>query len=113
MRIASMSPFVHAEARFTQWIAVRERGWTVARGRIKDRRDAQVLCCGRGVAAMTNQATMQVKLIDYARAPIEKLYAAFRTCYSADTPAETWEKIEAGKISRETIRDFIGERLKT
>ncbi|HVC43798.1 MAG TPA: FAD-dependent thymidylate synthase [Candidatus Binataceae bacterium] len=62
---------------------------------------------------MINQATMQVKLIDYARAPIEKLYAAFRTCYSADTPAETWEKIEAGKISRETIRDFIGERLKT
>jgi thymidylate synthase (FAD) len=62
---------------------------------------------------MTNQAMMQVKLIDYARAPIEKLYAAFRTCYSADTPVETWEKIEAGKISRETIREFIGERLKT
>jgi len=28
---------------------------------------------------------MQVKLIDYASAPLEKLYAAFRTCYSAAT----------------------------
>jgi len=63
--------------------------------------------------AMTNQATMQVRLIDYARAPLEKLYAAFRTCYSADTPIEIWEKIEAEKISRDKIREFIGERLKT
>jgi thymidylate synthase (FAD) len=62
---------------------------------------------------MNNQATMQVKLIDHARAPLEKLYAAFRTCYSADTPIEIWEKIEAEKISREKIREFIGERLKT
>ncbi|MBF6567546.1 MAG: FAD-dependent thymidylate synthase [Candidatus Binataceae bacterium] len=56
---------------------------------------------------------MQVKLIDFAAAPLEKLYAAFRTCYSSETPIETWEKIKAGKISRETIREFIGERLKT
>jgi thymidylate synthase (FAD) len=56
---------------------------------------------------------MQVKLVDYAHAPIEKLYAAFRTCYSADTPLEIWEKIEAAKISRAKIREFIGERLKT
>ena len=56
---------------------------------------------------------MQVKLIDHARAPLEKLYAAFRTCYSADTPIEIWQKIEAEKISREKIREFIGERLKT
>src|SRR5271170_4922218 len=62
---------------------------------------------------MTNQAKMQVRLVDYARAPLEKLYAAFRTCYSADTPIEIWEKIEAEKISREKIREFIGERLKT
>jgi thymidylate synthase (FAD) len=61
----------------------------------------------------SNQATMQVKLIDYARAPMEKLYAAFRTCYSADTPIEIWEKIESEKISRDKIREFIGERLKT
>src|SRR5215471_9088157 len=56
---------------------------------------------------------MQVKLIDYAQAPLEKLYAAFRTCYSADTPIEIWQKIEAEKISRDRIREFIGERLKT
>jgi thymidylate synthase (FAD) len=62
---------------------------------------------------MTNQATMQVRLIDYAKAPLEKLYAAFRTCYSSDTPIEIWEKIETEKISREKIREFIGERLKT
>src|SRR5271156_3174017 len=62
---------------------------------------------------MTNQAKMQVKLIDYASAPLEKLYAAFRTCYSADTPIEIWDKIEAETISREKIRGFIGERLKT
>jgi thymidylate synthase (FAD) len=62
---------------------------------------------------MNNQAKMQVKLIDYAKAPLEKLYAAFRTCYSADTPIEIWQKIEAEKISHEKIREFIGERLKT
>jgi thymidylate synthase (FAD) len=56
---------------------------------------------------------MQVKLIDYASAPLEKLYAAFRTCYSADTPIEIWEKIEAEKISHDKIREFITERLKT
>jgi thymidylate synthase (FAD) len=66
-----------------------------------------------GPIAMNNQAIMQVKLIDYASAPLEKLYAAFRTCYSADTPIEIWQKIEAEKISHETIREFIGERLKT
>jgi thymidylate synthase (FAD) len=62
---------------------------------------------------MTNQAKMQVKLIDYASAPLEKLYAAFRTCYSADTPIEIWEKIETEQISHEKIREFIAERLKT
>ncbi len=56
---------------------------------------------------------MQVKLIDYARAPLEKLYAAFRTCYSSDTPIEIWQKIEAEQISHEKVRQFIGERLKT
>jgi len=58
-------------------------------------------------------ATMQVKLIDYARAPLEKLYAAFRTCYSADTPIEIWQKIEAEKVGHDRIREFVGERLKT
>src|SRR5204863_9684876 len=56
---------------------------------------------------------MQVKLIDYARAPLEKLYAAFRTCYSSDTPIEIWQKIESEKITHHKIREFITERLKT
>ena len=69
-----------------------------------------------GVAVGTSKnthATMQVKLIDYAQAPLEKLYAAFRTCYSGDTPIEIWQKIEAEKIGHDRIREFVGERLKT
>src|SRR5271156_6195705 len=56
---------------------------------------------------------MQVKLIDYAQQPLEKLYAAFRTCYSSDTPIEVWEKIKSEKITHDKIREFITERLKT
>src|SRR5438093_11563224 len=56
---------------------------------------------------------MEVKLIDYAAMPLEKLYAAFRTCYSSETPIEIWSKIQTEKISHDRIRDFIGERLKT
>ena len=62
---------------------------------------------------MSNQAVMAVKLIDYAAMPLEKLYAAFRTCYSSDTPIEIWEKIRTEKISHDKIRQFINERLKT
>ncbi len=62
---------------------------------------------------MNNHTPMQVKLVDFAAAPLEKLYAAFRTCYSSDTPLEIWEKIDAQKISHDKIREFIGERLKT
>ncbi len=62
---------------------------------------------------MENRAAMEVKLIDYAAMPLEKLYAAFRTCYSAETPIEIWDKIRSEKIGRDKIREFIGERLKT
>ncbi len=62
---------------------------------------------------MDNRATMEVKLIDHATMPLEKLYAAFRTCYSSDTPIEIWNKIKAEKISHEKVREFIVERLKT
>src|ERR1700674_1420638 len=100
-----------------EWIPVQERYWWDRCYRIEVRRDAEMLCFRGGWAAtdiaMTNQAKMQVKLIDYASAPLEKLYAAFRTCYSADTPIEIWEKIETEKISHEKIREFIAERLKT
>ena len=68
---------------------------------------------GRGQESVENQAKMQVKLIDYAQQPLEKLYAAFRTCYSSDTPIEVWEKIKSEKITHEKIREFITERLKT
>src|SRR5579884_179710 len=60
-----------------------------------------------------NQAQMAVKLIDYAAMPLEKLYAAYRTCYSSESPAEIWEKIRSEKIGHDRIRQFIAERLKT
>src|SRR6202140_633430 len=67
----------------------------------------------RMTAMNNNRAEMQVRLIDYASAPLEKLYAAFRTCYSSDSPIEIWDKIKAEKSSHERVREFIGERLKT
>src|SRR5258707_11929202 len=60
-----------------------------------------------------SRAEMQVKLIDYASSPWEKLYTAFRPSYSSDSPIEIWDKIRSEKISHERIREFIGERLKT
>lgn len=56
---------------------------------------------------------MEVKLIDFSTAPLEKLYAAFRTCYSQKTPIEIWEDITTGAIPKEKIVSFIEERLKT
>lgn len=56
---------------------------------------------------------MEVALIDCAVDPLDKLYAAYRTCYSADSPALIWEKIRGGDIPKARIRDFIAERLKT
>jgi thymidylate synthase (FAD) len=64
-------------------------------------------------AAVNDQAKMQIKLIDYAHEPLEKLYAAFRTCYSPESPIEIWQKIKTEKITHERIRSFISERLKT
>jgi thymidylate synthase (FAD) len=56
---------------------------------------------------------LEVILIDYARDPLQKLYAAYRTCYSPKTPGEVWGEIRDGTVSPETVREFIGERLKT
>jgi thymidylate synthase (FAD) len=56
---------------------------------------------------------MEVKLIDYVVDPFEKLYAAYRTCYSSETPIEIWEKIRSEEIPKERIRQFIADRLKT
>ena len=56
---------------------------------------------------------LEVILIDYARDPLQKLYAAYRTCYSPKTPGEVWGEIRDRTVSPETVREFIGERLKT
>jgi thymidylate synthase (FAD) len=56
---------------------------------------------------------LEVTLIDYARDPLEKLYGAYRTCYSVKAPAELWQEIRDGRIPKEKIREFIADRLKT
>jgi len=56
---------------------------------------------------------LEVILIDWARDPLVKLYAAYRTCYSPKTPAEVWAEIRDGTVAREAVREFIAERLKT
>jgi thymidylate synthase (FAD) len=56
---------------------------------------------------------LEVTLIDYARDPLQKLYGAYRTCYTPKTPAEVWGEIHDGGISEGKIREFVQERLKT
>lgn len=63
---------------------------------------------------------MEVTLIDYARDPLEKLYGAYRTCYTEKTPREVWEEIALNVISgeeraahHEKVKAFVQERLKT
>jgi thymidylate synthase (FAD) len=56
---------------------------------------------------------MEVTLIDYARDPLQKLYGAYRTCYTPKTPREVWEEIRSGAVPAEQIREFVAERLKT
>ena len=58
-----------------------------------------------GATSTNNQAVMQVKLIDYAQSPLEKLYAAFRTCYSADTPIESGKRSKPGRsVTNRSVR---------
>ena len=56
---------------------------------------------------------LEVTLIDYARDPLQKLYGAYRTCYTPKPPGEVWAEIRDGRISADKIREFIQERLKT
>ena len=56
---------------------------------------------------------LEVTLIDHARDPLQKLYGAYRTCYTPKTPAEVWDEIRDGRIPAEKIREFVQERLKT
>ncbi len=56
---------------------------------------------------------LEVTLIDYARDPLNKLYGAYRTCYTPKTPGEVWGEIASGRITPDQVREFIAERLKT
>src|SRR5512134_606106 len=56
---------------------------------------------------------LEVTLIDHARDPLQKLYGAYRTCYTPKTPREVWDEIRDGRTSAEAIREFVAERLKT
>ncbi|MGC3997374.1 MAG: FAD-dependent thymidylate synthase [Anaeromyxobacter sp.] len=56
---------------------------------------------------------LEVTLIDVARDPLQKLYGAYRTCYTPKTPSEVWTEIRDGRIAPDTIREFVTERLKT
>jgi thymidylate synthase (FAD) len=56
---------------------------------------------------------MDVLLIDHARDPLTKLYAAYRTCYTPKTPREVWDDVAAGTVSREQLASFVEERLQT
>jgi thymidylate synthase (FAD) len=66
---------------------------------------------------------MDVILIDYSQDPMEKLYGAYRTCYTQKTPREVWAEIDGppGVVyppeqqaeRKDLIRKFVQERLKT
>lgn len=56
---------------------------------------------------------IDVSLLSHTDDPLRSLYLAYRTCYSALTPQRIAERIEDERIPRETMRDFITERLKT
>jgi thymidylate synthase (FAD) len=56
---------------------------------------------------------IEITLVDFARDPLQKLYGAYRTCYTHKTPGEVWNEIRQGGVSPETIREFVTERLKT
>jgi thymidylate synthase (FAD) len=55
----------------------------------------------------------KVQLVDFTLDPLSKLYAAYRTCYSSETPHEIWEKIRSNSISKDKIEKFIVERMAT
>jgi thymidylate synthase (FAD) len=56
---------------------------------------------------------MDVVLIDYANDPLEKLYGAYRTCYTQLSPREVWDKISEGEISHAKVKEFVQARLAT
>jgi len=56
---------------------------------------------------------MEVTLIDHARDPLNKLYGAYRTCYTELSPSQVWEKIKTGEIPQEKVEEFVEARLET
>ena len=61
--------------------------------------------------AATNR--IRVTLLDHTKDPIRSLYLAYRTAYSALTPQQIDERIEAERITREQMIEFIEKRLET
>ena len=55
----------------------------------------------------------EVDLIGYTDQPLDKLYMAYRVCYSSDTPQETVDKIATSEIADNQIKEFIVKRLET
>jgi thymidylate synthase (FAD) len=56
---------------------------------------------------------IEVTLIDYTKDPTRALYMAYRVCYSALTPQQIMDRIDDERISEETMRSFVEERLAT
>ena len=59
------------------------------------------------------QVRPNVKLIGYTQKPLEKLYQAYRVCYSSDRPEDTHCDLEDGKINEDKVKGFVANRLKT
>lgn len=67
----------------------------------------------RGSQDTLGSASMNVTLLSHTADPLSALYVAYRTCYSEDAPEVTWEKIQAGTISRDRMMKFMLARLDT
>lgn len=61
----------------------------------------------------TNFPRPRVTFLGCSNDPAEVLFSAFRICYSKDDAATTWEKIKSGEIPRETIENFVKDKLGT
>src|SRR5947209_9237807 len=56
---------------------------------------------------------IQIRLLDHSHDPIRSLYIAYRVCYSALTPIQILDRIDADRITRAQMIGFVEERLKT
>jgi thymidylate synthase (FAD) len=56
---------------------------------------------------------VEVKLLDHTRDPIQSLYVAYRTAYSALTPMQIVRRIGDERITRQQMLDFIEKRMET